>query len=55
MALAPAFILLVYYFVDPVNTMLLFTVIQGQILLGIALVLNIVAYLWARLILSPDF
>ena len=54
MALAPAVILVAYWFVDPVNTMLLFTTTAGQILLAVALVLNVVAYLWARVILSPD-
>jgi tight adherence protein B len=54
MALAPAFILVAYYFVDPVNTRLLFTTIAGQILLAFAIVLNVAAYLWARLILNPD-
>ncbi len=54
MALAPAFILLVYWFVDPVNTQLLFTEVFGQVLLGIAVVLNVIAYLWARVILNPD-
>lgn len=54
MAMAPPFILLVYWFVDPVNTGLLFTRPVGQILLGIAVVLNVAAYLWARVILNPD-
>jgi len=54
MALAPAMILAVYYFVDPVNTTMLFTSTIGQMMLAIAVVLNIVAYLWARVILNPD-
>lgn len=54
MAVAPLFILLVYWFVDPVNTAMLFTRPVGQILMGIAVVLNIAAYLWARVILNPD-
>jgi tight adherence protein B len=54
MALAPAFILIVYYFIDAENTTLLFTTTVGQILLATALVLNVVAYLWARVILNPD-
>jgi tight adherence protein B len=54
MALAPAVILVVYWFVDPKNTPLLFTTVAGQILLAIALVLNVGAYLWARRILNPD-
>ena len=54
MALAPAFILMAYYFVDPVNTTLLFTRMLGQMLLAMAVVLNVVAYFWARVILNPD-
>jgi tight adherence protein B len=54
MAMAPAVILVVYYFVDPVNTSLLFTEIVGQILLGIAILFNVLAYFWARAILHPD-
>jgi tight adherence protein B len=54
MALAPGLILLVYYFVDPDNTIRLFTEPFGQILLAAALVLNVAAYLWARAILNPD-
>ena len=54
MALAPAFILVAYYFVDPENTTLLFTMPFGQILLAAAVLLNVTAYLWARAILNPD-
>jgi tight adherence protein B len=54
MAIAPAVILVVYYFVDPVNTTALFTTFFGQMLLSAALVLNVTAYVWARVILSPD-
>ena len=54
MAVAPAFILLVYWFVDPINTKLLFTHVLGHILLASAVVLNVMAYLWARTILNPD-
>jgi tight adherence protein B len=54
MAIAPAAILVVYYFVDPVNTTALFTTFFGQMLLCIAVVLNLVAYVWARVILTPD-
>ncbi len=54
MALAPAFILVAYFFLDARSTMLLFTTPIGQILLAISLVLNVIAYLWARAILSPD-
>lgn len=54
MAAAPAVILVVYYFVDPVNTTLLFTETIGQMLLAAALLLNVAAYFWARRILNPD-
>lgn len=54
MAMAPAFILVVYYFVDPANTTLLFTEPLGQLLLAAAIILNVAAYLWARVILNPD-
>ncbi len=54
MALAPAVILVVYYFVDPVNTAMLFTRIFGQVLLAIAVTINLLAYFWARAILNPD-
>ena len=54
MAMAPAVILLVYYFVDPENTTMLFTRLFGQVLLAIAVVINIAAYFWARAILNPD-
>jgi len=55
MALAPIVILALYYFViDRQNTERLFTSVPGQIMLSIAIVLNVVAYLWARKILNPD-
>lgn len=54
MALAPPLILLVYYFVDPVNTGRLFVTVPGQILLSIAVIFDVVAFLWARAILTPD-
>ena len=54
MALAPAFILAVYYLIDPPSTMRLFTEPFGHLLLAGAVVLDLVAYLWARVILSPD-
>jgi tight adherence protein B len=54
MAIAPALILVVYYFVDTENTVALFTTFFGQVLLSAAMVLNVVAYLWARFILTPD-
>lgn len=55
MSLAPFVILLMYYFfVDPVSTSRLFTTFFGQVMLSVSLVLNVVAYLWARKILTPD-
>ena len=54
MALVPPVILVVYYFVDPRNTVLLFVETFGQLLLATAVVLNVIAYLWARVILNPD-
>lgn len=55
MGLAPFFILVLYYLViDPVNTERLFTTFTGQLILSAAIVLNVVAYLWARHILNPD-
>ena len=55
MALAPFFVLAVYYFVvDPENTARLFTTIVGQVLLSISVILNVLAYLWARMILNPE-
>jgi tight adherence protein B len=54
MAIAPAFILVVYYFVDPISTMRLFTEPMGHLMLAAAVVMDVSAYLWARMILSPD-
>jgi tight adherence protein B len=55
MALAPLAILAMYYFIiDRENTERLFTTVPGQIMLCAALVLNVVAYLWARAILNPE-
>lgn len=54
MALAPGVILVAYYFVDPVNTSMLFTRLFGQVLLAIAVTIDIAAYFWARAILNPD-
>jgi tight adherence protein B len=55
MALAPGVILAIYYLVlDPVNTERLFTTFAGQVMLSIAMILNVVAYLWARQILNPE-
>lgn len=54
MALAPPIILFVYYFVDPINTGRLFTTLPGQVMLSVAIVLDVTAWLWARAILTPD-
>ena len=55
MALAPIAVLAMYYFLlDPGNTTLLFTTVPGQIILCMALILNVIAYVWARAILNPD-
>lgn len=55
MSLAPFFILALYYFfLDPINTERLFTTFLGQIMLAIAVLFDVVAYLWARKILSPE-
>lgn len=55
MAIAPIVVLLIYYFfIDPVNTERLFTTVPGQLMLCASMVMNLVAYLWARAILSAD-
>ena len=54
MALAPPVILLVYFFVDPVNTRLLFTTVPGQVMLAFAVILDVAAWLWAHAILTPN-
>ena len=54
MAIAPAVILVAYYFIDPVNTTMLFTETIGHIVLATAVILNLLAYFWARLILRPE-
>lgn len=54
MAIAPAAILTLYFFIDPSNTRLLFVTLPGQIMLAVAIVLNLVAYFWAQAILAPD-
>jgi len=55
MALAPLAILALYYFVvDPENTRKLFQTVPGQIMLCVAMVLDVVAYVWARAILNPE-
>jgi tight adherence protein B len=54
MAVAPAFILVAYWFIDPVNTTMLFTRFLGQCILASAVVLNVIAYVWASFLLNPD-
>ncbi|MEX0867337.1 MAG: type II secretion system F family protein [Pirellulales bacterium] len=54
MAMAPFFILAIYFFVDAGSVGLLFTTVPGQLVLVAAVMLNIIAYLWARHILNPD-
>jgi Flp pilus assembly protein TadB len=54
MAIIPAILLVVYFYVDPENTPLLFVTLPGQLILGTAVLLNIVAYLWALRILKAD-
>ncbi len=54
MALAPFFIVVLYSFADPESIRTLFTTPPGHLLLAVAIVLNIGAYLWARIILKPD-
>lgn len=54
MALTPLFVLIAYFFVDPDNTVRLFDTLPGQLMLSLAVVLNLASYLWARAILNPD-
>ncbi|MEC7501272.1 MAG: type II secretion system F family protein [Planctomycetota bacterium] len=54
MALTPLFILVAYYFVDSTAVANIFVTTIGQLLLTTAIVLNIIAYFWARHILNPD-
>jgi Flp pilus assembly protein TadB len=53
MALVPVLVLVVYYFVEPDNTVRMFTTVPGQVILSISILLNLLAYLWARVILNP--
>ncbi len=55
MAIVPLLILIVYFFIDPVNSRLLFITTLGQIVLSAVAVLNLVAYFWAARILNADF
>lgn len=55
MALAPVFILAMYYFAfDADNTVRLFTTFPGQMMLTVSALLNLAAYLWARRIMAAD-
>lgn len=54
MALAPFFILIAYWFVDSSAVANTFVTTIGQLLMTIAILLNIIAYFWARHILNPD-
>lgn len=54
MALAPLFILVMYFFIDPDAVALLFRTPVGKLLLATTVVLNLVAYFWARKILNPE-
>ncbi len=54
MAVVPLLILVVYFFVAPGSTRDLFVTPLGQIVLSVAVVLNLVAYFWAVRILNAD-
>jgi tight adherence protein B len=54
MAIIPAILLLIYFYVDPENTPLLFVTLPGQLMLGTAILLNVTAYLWSLKILHAD-
>ncbi len=54
MAIVPFFLLVVYYFMDPNNTRLLFVTLPGQLMLSVSVLLNLAAYLWALRILRAD-
>jgi len=54
MAMVPPIILVVFWFVDPDNTALLFNTFVGQMLLATAVLLNVIAYFWAARILKAD-
>lgn len=54
MAVVPFFLLVVYYFMDPTNTRLLFVTLPGQLMLSVSVLLNLAAYLWAVRILKAD-
>lgn len=54
MAAVPPFVLVIYAWLDPNNVGLLFSTLPGQIMLAVAVLLNLVAYFWAVKILNPD-
>lgn len=54
MAIVPFFLLVVYYFMDPDNTRLLFVTLPGQLILAVSVLLNLAAYFWALQILKAD-
>lgn len=54
MAVVMPLILLVYSFIAPDVVRQLFVTLPGQIILCVAVLLNIVAYLWALKLLRPD-
>jgi len=54
MALAPVGILAAYMFIDYNNVTNLFTTFEGQMMLAVAVLLNIAAYFWALKILNAD-
>ena len=55
MSMVPFGVLALYYFVlDPENTTRLFQTVPGQMMLSVAVILNVVAYVWARVILNPE-
>ena len=54
MAIIPALLLVVYFYVDPENTPLLFVTLPGQLILSAAVLLNLTAYFWALKILKAD-
>ncbi len=54
MAIAPAIILVAYWFIDPGSTAMLFTRFLGQCILAASVVLNVIAYVWASYLLNPD-
>jgi len=54
MACAPVALLVADYFIAPRETIMMFTTTPGQIMLAVAVIFTVVAYLWARVILNPD-